>query len=150
MGQNLMDSGGTINVETQQLTNCMTQSGCVAFTIEEMPNSLCSNQYGCEYRVCMTLDFVSQKCAAKPNNGFIDAEGYTCPKKSNVCADNGFLGFESATKTSSPDILKNGYRQCQVAGPNQRVEFLLKDGDCSANNGGKASVQIPGSDFPVE
>jgi len=124
------------------MNNCKTQKECIFFDVMEKPDNFCSNQYGCEFEVCLTLDFTKDGCP-KPSMESNTAE-YTCKKSPSTCMDSSFLSFGGgqSTKISS---LANGYRQCQTAGPNTKVEFLLRDGNCGNKYSGKATMAVTGS-----
>jgi len=135
------EKAGAIS-KNAQMNNCKTQKECVFFDVMEKPDKFCSNQYGCEFEVCLTLDFTKEGCP-KPSMESNTAD-YTCIKSPTTCMDSSLFSFGGgqSTKISS---LANGYRQCQTAGPNTKVEFLLRDGNCGSGRSGKATMGVTGS-----
>lgn len=105
------------SVSGANVANCADQANCIRISIEEVNSTLCGDN--CEYKVCLTADFISP-CIKE---GSIS---HTCAPLADTCA-NGF-DFDDGSLYNDPEVF-SGDVICQYAGPSQNVAFILKDGN---------------------
>jgi len=125
----------TTLVDAGPADTCDVQKNCIKITVQESDSDVCQDGT-CEFQVCMTRD--NNECE-KSN---ADTFSHICEKDSNQCSADLLGSFESASEVKSIDY---NHVWCQIAGPNQDVEFLVKDGSgCGRKEG---SYDISGDIF---
>jgi len=118
----LLALSGTAIVEAQPAASCVEQSNCITFTITESNTGICTRRgEACEYEVCIKRDDNGGRCLKSNHDTF----SHACEKDDLTCAADPPDGFASADEIQGIDYTREG---CQIAGPEQQVEFLLKDG----------------------
>ena len=107
----------TANVKT-----CPKQANCIEFSItEEGPN--CGSA-DCSFKICMSI---KQDGCSKDMSS--DSISHTCVKDPNTCQDGG--GFSNDLEVSNLNLNSPYATQCQIVGPGDMAEFLLKDANTS-------------------
>lgn len=111
---------------------CPDQAGCIKFSVEQMAANCGSTD--CSFQICMEID--QGNCAKNLSSESIS---HTCVKDPNVCQDGG--GFSNAEEVGNLNYNSDAdhQKQCQIVGPGDMAEFLLKD----ANTNNCQSYTMP-------
>jgi len=128
-------------IDPGPLDGCVRQDSCSHISITEMQGAdvvNCGSSYPadtCQYKVCITLDASSEGCGGKPG-GPGDSISHYC----KTAVDNN-TNKNDQTSCATLDSWGSSYNDydatesfvsCMYVGGNQKVEFLMKDGEsCS-------------------
>lgn len=123
------------------MNTCEVQEQCIEIEANLYKTNKCSS-VTCEYEVCLTVSGKGSNCPSTFSHSCEKPE-LMCDHKNKTKGLYEFPKFYDGEKFASENFnVKKGRKMCQIVGPGEKVQFLLKDGNGCKKTAGPVTTAV--------